>query len=414
MNLQQKIEDIYGLELVGMRLGLERIKKILSYFQNPHLIYPTIHIAGTNGKGSTAQFLSSILIADGKKVGLYTSPHLFTFNERIKIQNRAISDTELEFLIDEVQHVVQTHNVHLTFFEFTTTLAFVYFAKQNVDIAVIEIGLGGELDATNVIQPKFTILTNIDYDHQEFLGKTLREISQNECSILKQGTILITSEQKKTPLDILTKICLQKSIAVNHSNKLLQHKILQSSFDKQQLFFSGIYKGIVTISPGNFQIQNAKNAIIVAVLLGVKRNSIQKGLELTQIVGRMQCVWKNPLVIIDGAHNALGMFQITEIVKTLPKPRTLVYARSDNTYKKNMGVDIFPHFQNILTTQGVHKELSAEKLCIELQELGFKSTPCTDTMAATQMALAQTPITGSILVVGSLYMIPQALQVFTK
>src|SRR3989338_1157699 len=177
------LEYLYGLERFGIKLGLEVITTLLNTLGNPHQQYKSIHIAGTNGKGSTAAFLAQILIEAGYKVGLYTSPHLIQFNERIKINGKDISELDLINLIAVIKEKAEKNNLQLTFFEFTTALAFFYFAQQKIDVAVVETGMGGRLDVTNVIQPEVTIITNISLDHQQYLGETKEEIAAEKSGI---------------------------------------------------------------------------------------------------------------------------------------------------------------------------------------------------------------------------------------
>ncbi len=412
MSIQNKIETIYGLELVGIRLGLQRIRKVLSYLKNPHLQYPTIHVAGTNGKGSTAHFLSSICIAHSQKVGLYTSPHLFRFNERIQVQNELISDQELECVIDEVQEVVDMHKLDLTFFEFTTTVAFLYFAKQKVDIAIIEIGLGGELDATNVIKPAFTVIPTIDMDHQEFLGNTLKEVTINELSILQKNTLAIMGEQKQLCKHIFETECRKKGISFIFAQDKIQATSITETLEYQIVSFSGTFTQQCKLPAGSYQIHNAKMAIVCAQQLGVSQKNIVKGLESTTICGRMHCVHKNPIILIDGAHNELGMTELLKTISLLPKPRTLIYARSIQKEKKEMGFTLYDHFETIIATQGDFKSFSAKDLANEIQERGFSCSYDIYPKSALQTALQKTPKSGSIVVTGSLYMIPLVLEEF--
>ena len=184
--INSTLEFLYGLHSRGIKLGLKNIESFLEACGNPHQKIQTIHLAGTNGKGSTSSIISKILQENGYKVGLYTSPHLIRFNERIRINGKPISDIEIiEFIEKHKQNLLDSS---ITFFEATTTLAFDYFSQKNVDIAIIETGLGGRLDSTNVLSPVQTIITEIHYDHTHILGNSIEEITAEKCGIFKDKT----------------------------------------------------------------------------------------------------------------------------------------------------------------------------------------------------------------------------------
>ena len=205
------LKFLYGLHNRGIKLGLENISDFLSLCNNPHNKIKTIHLAGTNGKGSTASILAKILQENGQQVGLYTSPHLVRFNERIRINGCPISDQEI---IDFIQHHQKTiMDSSITFFEATTALAFTYFERNNVDVAIIETGLGGRLDSTNVIRPIQTIITEIDYDHTHILGESIELIASEKCGIFKKNTPALTSNSNKEVLSTI-KYCAHKNVFI--------------------------------------------------------------------------------------------------------------------------------------------------------------------------------------------------------
>ncbi|TXI87729.1 MAG: bifunctional folylpolyglutamate synthase/dihydrofolate synthase [Chryseobacterium sp.] len=279
--------------------GLENIRSLAKSFGNSHLQFPSIHIAGTNGKGSTSHMLASILQEAGYKVGLFTSPHLVNFTERIKINgSQADQDFVLNF-IERSQQLVQ--EIKPSFFEITTLLAFEYFAKENVDIAVIETGLGGRLDATNIISPEISVITSISYDHQDLLGNSLEEITIEKCGIIKEHIPVISGDDKISVQNIIRKQAeLKQALFVDAST-------LEHSFRTSLL--------------GNYQHQNTKTVIASVQQLrhlgwNISDENIQNGLQHivqnTDLRGRWEILQKNPKIIADVGHNEAGFGYILE------------------------------------------------------------------------------------------------------
>src|SRR3989338_230265 len=207
---KEAIRYLYNLETYGIRLGLKRVTALLNSLDNPQNKLSIIHIGGTNGKGSTSAMIASILQKSGYKVGLYTSPHLNKFNERIRVNGRAITDRRIVFLVKKIRSIAERQNIELTFFEFTTAMAFLYFAEEEVEIAVIEVGLGGRLDATNVCKPIVSVITNITKDHEAQLGDKISDIAFEKAGIIKNNGILISAETKPVALRVLRSECKKK------------------------------------------------------------------------------------------------------------------------------------------------------------------------------------------------------------
>ncbi|MEK6679754.1 MAG: Mur ligase family protein, partial [Nitrospirota bacterium] len=218
MSYQDTINYLYNLQKYGIKLGLENTNKLMSIMDSPHLKFNSIHIAGTNGKGSVSAMLASVLQEAGYKVGLYTSPHLINFTERMRINGKEISEDKVIELTDEIRSRLSAaeaadcgdREFTPTFFEFTTTMAFTYFAEENIDIAVIETGMGGRLDSTNVLKPLISVITPIDYDHKEFLGNDISAIANEKAGIIKQGGIVVSSPQNDETLKIIREVSLSK------------------------------------------------------------------------------------------------------------------------------------------------------------------------------------------------------------
>ena len=208
--LENYLNSLFSLQRRGIKLGLEHTKNLLKFFDNPHEKFLTIHVAGTNGKGSTCAYIERILRYSGYKVGLYTSPHLFNFNERIRVDGLPISDQEIVSFLDN--SFKEINKIGSTFFEVTTVMAFDYFCKKKVDIAVIETGLGGRLDATNVINPVISVITSISMDHTEILGDSIEQIAKEKSGIIKEKTPLFVYKQDSNILDVFEKNRLKINI----------------------------------------------------------------------------------------------------------------------------------------------------------------------------------------------------------
>lgn len=262
--------------------GLERMQEVCKFLGNPENNFKSIHIAGTNGKGSTAVFLESILRNNGYRVGLYTSPHLVDVRERIQIDRQLISETE----ICELAEVVKQADVPLTYFEFLTVIAFLYFTRQEVDIAILETGLGGRWDATNVVAPLLTLMTPISVDHTSFLGDDVKSITLEKCGIVKQGIPLVTLKQREDVDELVRSVCL-----VNDSMLVISEAM--PDFPEISL-------------PGDHQKINAALAINAAAELNKLGYNVTKYRDCLKDVywpGRFQKIGEDPEIILDGAHN---------------------------------------------------------------------------------------------------------------
>jgi dihydrofolate synthase / folylpolyglutamate synthase len=305
--------------------NLNDIKKLLKHFGDPHKKIKTVHIAGTNGKGSVAHMLNSILIASGIRTGLYTSPHLVRITERIKINNKEIPLNRIATYTDEL-FVILDGNKHLrpTYFDALTLFAFRYFYEEKADIAVIETGLGGRLDSTNVIHPEISIITDISLDHMHILGNTIQKIAREKAGIIKKKSFVITSNQNKQVLDILSRkskeelseiYVLNKEFfskkAANIKNKIeFNYFLNENEKNKKQDIFS--LKNIELRTPGKFQFANASLAITASLLLKMSgivttERDIRKGLLDVNIPARLQTLSRNPLIIFDPAHNPAAL-----------------------------------------------------------------------------------------------------------
>ncbi len=299
--------------------NLKDINYLLKIFGNPHKSIKTIHIAGTNGKGSVAHMLNSILIAGGKKTGLFTSPHLIRINERIKINNREIPIGRLNKYIDELFDVLEKNKkIQPTYFDALTLSALRYFREEKVDIAIIEVGLGGRLDSTNAIHPEISVITDISLDHIHILGNTVSEITYEKAGIIKKRSIVVTSNQEQDIVDILSKKSKEQSSAMYAFNRDFFAFNIRNENNQINFDFVLNTKEIVTIknitlkTTGRFQIANSSLAIASTILLRksgiiIKESDIIRGLRNVNIPGRLQILSQDPLILFDPAHNPAAM-----------------------------------------------------------------------------------------------------------
>lgn len=323
MSESSGLKFLTSLEKSGIRLGLFAVSGLVKRLGEPQNKYKSVLIAGTNGKGSTAAMLSSILARSGLKVGLYTSPHLSDFRERIRINNKLIGKKELSGLIKEVRGSLKEQ---VTYFEFTTALAFLYFFRRKVDIAVLETGMGGRLDATNLVVPEASIITNISLEHREFLGGSLGQIAWEKAGIIKRNGICITGATQTSVLNVIENACTRKRARLLVLGRDFRVRAAgDGSFNYQGIYTN--HQGLRTSLLGAHQLRNAALALAAIEVLGAKSldiadEHISRGLKETRWEGRMEILRERPLVIVDGAHNPAG---ITALLKAIA--RNISYRR---------------------------------------------------------------------------------------
>ena len=307
------LEELYSLQRLGIKVGLEHTVQLLNEIGNPHKKLRLVHVAGTNGKGSTCSILTKILIDHGLKVGLYTSPHLKKFNERIKINDSQISDEYIATFFNE--NKTKINEIETTFFETTTALAFNYFKDQVVDYAVIETGLGGRLDSTNVIIPKVCGITSISLDHTEILGETVEKIAIEKAGIIKEGVPTFTFEQKPSVLEILRREADKKKSNLDITVES-EIDVIKSGEDGTFFNYSGLEFELHLI--GDHQVKNCVLAINIAEkILGSSFDisTVKKSVKTIKWPGRLEKI-KNKNMYYDVAHNVEG---ISAMIKTISR-----------------------------------------------------------------------------------------------
>ncbi len=370
-NIDNRLQFLYGLNRKGIKLGLEHIKSIMGLLGNPQENYKLIHIAGTNGKGSTVAHLCRLFMEYGFKVGVYTSPHLIKFNERIKVNNRSISDFEIISFMDKVNSEITS--LDLTFFEVTTAMAFNYFNEENVDIAVIETGLGGRLDSTNIINPILTVMTPISIDHIDILGNTIEKIAYEKAGIIKKNIPLITSEQAELAMKVLQKKSFEKKaeIIISEKPKSINIDIYGTSF------FLGGEKYITPLF-GKYQAENASLAIsaIKHLVPEISYSTVKVGLASVKWAGRLQCVSEK--IYYDVSHNESGINVTLNTLKELfpgSKIHGLFCVKGDKELHR-IAKQIKFKFETLLVSSSNNGFLLKPKqLSDQLKKLGIENTP---------------------------------------
>ena len=322
----ETLEKIFNLRGGIIDLGLDRMRQTLALFNHPENQFPSLHIAGTNGKGSTAALLNNILQQAGYRTALYTSPHLESFTERIRIGHEEIAQAEVVSLADEIWQRTAEANVPLTFFEFITVMAFIYFARNRVNVAVIEVGLGGRLDATNVVTPLVSVITTIAKDHEAYLGPDELSIAREKGGIIKPRIPVICGKVSEPVTEVLQEIArLRESpayfLGTSFSFLLKNERLFDYIGIKQNL------SGLALALRGRHQLANASLALAALELVNeyfpVPQVALRYGLETVQWPGRLELISERPLVILDGAHNPEGVRALADALIELRQGRKI-------------------------------------------------------------------------------------------
>jgi len=327
---QEALDYLYSLTHSGIKLGLQNTSRLLQYFDNPHLDIRTIHIAGTNGKGSTAAITESILRASGLKTGLYTSPHLLDFRERIQINRNLIEKQDATQLILKIKSAVEKLEIPVTFFEFGTVLAFLYFKEQKTDVNILEVGLGGRLDATNLCEADISIITSISRDHIEYLGDDLKQIAFEKASIIKPSGTVFAHIPDEEIFNVVNSLAQSRKASVYRLNSEFKVAKVEPGQGSQIFDFIGEKKELKRLKLpliGQFQAQNAGLAIAACLkfFASINEGDIRKGLETVQWEGRLEVVSDHPTVVLDSAHNEASVRNMTaELRKNIKFSRCLV------------------------------------------------------------------------------------------
>lgn len=405
------LETLFRLRRFGIKLGLATIRRILANLGNPHRCYKTIHIAGTNGKGSVASGLASVLRRSGYRVGLYTSPHLVRFNERIQVDGEPIADTEIVRLYRKVLRALPGGR-EPTFFEFTTAMAFAEFARRRVEWAVIETGMGGRMDATNAITPELSIITNISLEHREYLGATIPRIAYEKAGIVKRRRPVVTGIRQASAFSVLDAVAQAKSAPVYRLGRDFRFRRTGAGrFTYRGL--SHTWPDMATGLQGDYQAENAALVLAACELLlekapRVSLESLREGLAATRWPGRLEIVSEKPLLMLDGAHNLDAAKQLARHLRRHFKGRdiTLVIGILDDKPYAAMLKLLLPLATRVIATQAkTSRALPAETIAAAARTLAADVRVIKDVGQALAHALRAAPRGGLTLAAGSLYVV---------
>jgi dihydrofolate synthase/folylpolyglutamate synthase len=424
MNYQETVQYLYNSTPVFEHVGASAYKEGLTntllldaHFKHPHTNFRSIHIAGTNGKGSCSHTLASILQADGYKVGLYTSPHLVDFRERIRINGEMIPE---QYIIDFVE---QEHKffeqIHPSFFELTTALAFKYFAEQKVDIAIIEVGLGGRLDCTNIITPLLSIITNISFDHTQFLGNTLKDIATEKAGIIKEGIPVVIGEDVPETRIIFESVAQKMRSTIVFAQDMPQVLSTQQTADGKRVYktkFLGTIQGELA---GYYQDKNA-NTILTACMNLINRNiirdteSIVKGFahvcKTTGLMGRWQTLQNHPKVICDTGHNTGGWKYLAQQIANIQcRQKRIIFGMVDDKDIKTV-MQMLPDDAIYYWCQATTKRaIPADRVAKLGEQTGLKGKTFISVSDAYKEALKDSDKEDFIFIGGSSYIVADLL-----
>ena len=412
MNYEEALQYISSVNWKGSVPGLERIRELTEKLGNPQEKLKFVHIGGTNGKGSTAAFVSSVLRAAGYKVGLFISPYIEVFNERMQINNQYISNQELADITEYVKPYAESMEDAPTEFELNTAIALVYFLQNQCDIVVFEVGMGGEFDATNIIpSPEAAVITAIGLDHTAYLGDTVEKIAQTKSGIIKQGSITVMYQQSEEITSVIRKRCEEvgSKLLISEPEKL---KLVCGDID-HQIFEHEKYGALTIFMPAVYQKYNLALAIRTIEALRMKKwkiteEQLRKGLQDAFWPGRFEVLSKNPVFLVDGAHNPHGIIAAAESLKAVfPGKKLLMIfgVLADKDYELMLDV-ITPLAKKVFCVSPDNsRALSQENLSKEVRRRNVEADAFADIADAIDAAFSAAEEDDVICALGSLYMI---------
>lgn len=427
MNYRQSIEYFYELNLHGGKLGLSRVKELLFRLGNPHKKLKIVHVGGTSGKGSTTAMVASVLHAAGFRVGRFTKPHLSKFSERIDVDGISIPDQDLARIATKVKKESKKMSGEKpTFFEIVVACAFAYFAEKGVDFAVVEVGMGGRLDATNVCNPLVSIITNVSLEHKEILGSTIEKIAFEKAGIIKKNGSVITAASGKA-LAVISKICKERNASIYAVNNMITPHNLDLKGQNFSVSFLG--KNPVNLFIpliGEHQLKNAACAVGAIRLLQnqgiiIKEKDLLNGLKTVKWPGRFEIVQKSPFVVLDCAKDAHAMKMLEKslhIFERMFKKRKLVLVlsvSSDKEYLK-MLANIIPTAELIIASEHNVNEraLPAEVILAVARKMHKKCEIIRDIRNAVCQAIKVAGPNGLVVVTGSVFAVGEARALWFK
>jgi len=422
-------EQIPGISYAQPGYSLRHVEELLNRMGNPQLAARTIHIAGTKGKGSVAAMIADVLTSSGYKTGLYTSPHFHTLRERIAIDGSLISEAEFAAAMAEVKPFVESMKQdasfrQLTYFEVLTVLAFAYFQKKRVDFQVLEVGLGGRLDATNIVaNPAVCVISSISLDHTQILGNTLEEIAREKAGIIKPGCRVVVSPQPEEAASVISDICREKEAKVVQVGKDVTWHKIGGDLHRQSLIIeskTGRHQVSIPLL-GDFQLENTATAVAALEILGsegfaIAAENIAEGFNQVKWPGRFQILQQQPTVVIDGAHNVASMKRLVNNIKAyFPQKRIfLVFGTSCDKDIPGIVDELVSLSPQVIVTQASHSRAAPPSaLAAEFTKQGIEPQTIKTVTEAISRALSLASKTDVICVSGSLFIVAEALDYFS-
>ena len=420
MNITEALEFVQSASWVGTQPCLERIRELMHLLGDPQEQLKFVHITGTNGKGSTAAMLSSILTAAGYNTGLFTSPHLQRYNERIRVNGRDISDDDLCVVAEQTKAAVDRMTVVPTEFDRFTAMAFLHFARCGCDIVVLEVGLGGLLDATNVIPaPEAAIITNIGLEHTEYLGNTLAEIAATKSGIIKPGCDVVLYGQSSEVEDVVRARCAECGCGLTVTDKT-QQELLRSDLTCQVLRYRQ-RQAVKLRLLGTYQYCNAAVALdTVDVLIRrgfhISEDAVARGMATVQWPGRFEVLRQAPLVVVDGAHNPNGVAELAKCLGQYLPGRKITFVMgvlADKDYDDMLN-SVAPYAKKFVTvTPESHRALDADDLRADIERrLGLPARSAGSVREGMALALKEAAPEDVICIFGSLYQVGEVREFF--
>jgi dihydrofolate synthase/folylpolyglutamate synthase len=414
-------------------LNLARMRRLLSWFGHPDKSFHTILVAGTKGKGSTANFLASLLSSHGLSTGLYTSPHLSDPRERIQIDGRMISKPDFAQLVERVRPVIERHkkeiasNGMITYFEMMTLFAVLYFARQKARFGIFEIGMGGRFDATNALKPVISVITPISFDHEEHLGNTLSRIAAEKAAIIQAGCEVVSAAQETEAERIIQKQARETKTKTFFLGKAfrVKHKAMTEKGSCFDFEMGGkAYRNLKIKLPGQFQIENASCALAAGCLLqkrkvlSLSEDCIKRGLAKTFWPGRFEVIRrKKQIIVLDGAHNDDSMRELVKAVKTFfpVKKYTAIIGLSREKNLKRTLTSLIPQINTIIATKSRNIRAQEPRILLEtLKEMRFKGVSfwASNIYEALKLAGKLKTQGAVLLITGSLFLVAEAREHF--
>ncbi len=415
MDYASTLRHLFGLQKFGIKFGLNSTENLLRALGNPHLGRRYIHVAGTNGKGSVCTFLNQILIEGGYKVGFYSSPHLVTFRERFRVNNEYITEEEVVHYTEKIMSILNPKEPP-TFFEFTTAMALDYFKDKGTHIDILEVGMGGRLDATNVVVPTVSVITNVSLEHKEYLGDTIEKIAFEKAGIIKEGVPLVAGVEKGPARDVILRVATERSAPCYLLGRDLWVRRGKGGYSFKGLGIS--FRGLQSGLKGNYQGRNMALALAAVGLLKkagyeIKEEHVIKGVKNAFWPGRFHMISDSSRILLDGAHNPNAMKALKKALEEVLYERLIVVIgiMADKEKRKILREILPLAHLTIFTRPAYYRAEDPHVLMMEAKEYVKNHLLIGDLRSAIDEAKRRAEKDDLILITGSLFTVGEALSI---